>query len=122
MQLNLPVVNNKEEALYQWALLFSVALLFSIAACSFSIAFSIMLFSQASLVLLYTYLQCVHSAATIAKVGPLATGSGLPIMCAARVWFYCVVSGAFSFWLVWDCIPPPSTPIRYLGSWTHWLL
>ena len=22
----------------------------------------------------------------------------------------------FSFWLVWDCVPPPSPPFIYLGS------
>ena len=54
MQFNLPVVNNKEQGLYLWALLFSIALRFSIAVCSFSVVFSIMLFSQASSVLLYT--------------------------------------------------------------------
>ena len=36
--------------------------------------------------------------------------------CSSAV-FYCVVSGAFSSWFVWDCVPPPSPPIIYLGSW-----
>ena len=93
MQFNLLVVNNKEKALYLWALLFSVALHFSIAACSFRAAFSIMLFSQVSSVLLYSYLQCVHSAATVAKVGPLATDSGLPIL-------HVLLGCSFTVWLV----------------------
>ena len=46
-----------------------------------------MLFSQASLALLHPYLQCVHSAARFAKVGPLATVSSLSIMHAARLCF-----------------------------------
>ena len=69
---------------------FSVALGLSVQLC-LSVAlyslrcFSTMLFPQASSALLYPYLQCVPSAATVAKVGPLATVNGLPIACAARL-------------------------------------
>ena len=59
MQFN--VVINEEQALYLWALLFSVVFLV--------LSFSIVLFLQASSALLYPCLQCVHSAATVAKDG-----------------------------------------------------
>ena len=73
MKFNL--VNNKEQALYLWALFFSVALCFSVAVRSFAlqcvlvlgciliIVFIVILFPQASSVLSFPYLQCVHSVA-----------------------------------------------------------
>ena len=45
---------------------------------------TVVLFLQASSALLHPYLQCVHSAASVAKVSPLATVSGLLIAGAAR--------------------------------------
>ena len=85
MKFNL--VNNKEQALYLWALFFSVALCFSVAVRSFAlrcvlvlgciliIVFIVILFPQASSVLSFPYLQW-----PLAR--PLATVSGLPITCA----------------------------------------
>ena len=75
-----------------------------------ALSLSIVLFSQVSSPLLDSYRQCVHSATTVAKVGPnLATVSGLPIACAAWLQFYSVVSRALSCWFVWDlCVHPPS--------------
>ena len=72
MQFNL--VNNEEQALYLSILLFSVAL-------SFSVVVTLSCFPWC----LYAYLQCVHSASMVAGVGSLATVSGLPIACAARL-------------------------------------
>ena len=49
--------------------------------------FSIALFSPGLFSLLHPYLQCAHSVAPVAKVGPLATVSGLPIICAVLQYF-----------------------------------
>ena len=46
-----------------------------------------MLFPQASSALLHPYPQCEHSAALVAKVGPLATVSSLPIVRVASQYF-----------------------------------
>ena len=75
-----------------------------------------MLFPKASSVLLYPSLQCVHSAGTVAKVEALARVRGVPVACAAWLSFYCVISGAFSFVVLWDCVPPPSPFFIYLSS------
>jgi len=45
------------------------------------------LFPQASSALLHPYLQWEHSVAPVAKVGPLAMVSSLPIICAAQQYF-----------------------------------
>ena len=95
-------------------LLFSIALHLSVL---FLVLFSIVLFPQASSALLHPYLQCEHSAAQIAKVDPLARVSGLPYRACSMAVLDCMVSGAFSSWFVWDCVPPPSPPFTYLGNW-----
>jgi len=56
-----------------------------------SVIFRVVLFLQTSSVLLHPCLKCVHSAASVAKVGPLETVSGLRITQAA--WRY------FTVWL-----------------------
>ena len=73
--------------------------------------FTVVLFPQVSLALLYLYRQYVHSVAMVANVWPLEIVSSLPIVCAAPLKFYCVFSRAFSCWFVWIMFPPPSPPI-----------
>ena len=63
-----------------------------------------MLFPQASSVLLYPYLQCVHSATRVAKVGPLWVQPG----CSFNVW----LAEHLSLCFVWDCVPVFLRPVR----------
>ena len=55
--------------------------------CILTVAFSIVLFLQAFSTLLRPSPQCMQSAAPVAKVGPLATVSGLLITQATRQYF-----------------------------------
>ena len=92
----------------------SVALRLSIKNAALHCILSVALFPLAFSALLHPDLQCKHSVALVAKVGPLAMVSSLPdrVLNSSAV-FYCVVSRGFSFWFVWDCVPPP---FIYLGS------
>ena len=80
--------------------------------CILSVVFSVVLFLQAFSVLLHPFLQCVHSAALVANVYPLARVSGLLITRAA--WQY------FAVWLAERCrggfcmhLRSPSLPSHY---------
>ena len=75
-----------------------------------------MKYQKIFLIVVIFIIQCVHSAATVAKVGPLATVNGLPIACAVRLQFYCVVSEWSVWWLVCLGLRPPSLPSDYI-SW-----
>ena len=123
---------NEEQVIYLWVLLFSFVLhcvlvlrcvlashcvlplccilaLHSVLTlhCILHVVFIAVLFPQPSSDRLHLFLQSMHSAASVAKVGPLAAVSHLLIRheCSSVV-FYCVVSGAFSCWFVWDCVLP----------------
>ena len=112
----------KEQALCLWALLFSVALRFE--RCVTSVV------PQRCVVFLALFLAlccfprrldpyytpscsvCIQWLQLL-SLGHKQRSAVCPLR-AARLQFYCVVSGAFSDWFVWDCIPPLSPPIR---SW-----
>ena len=73
-----------------------------------------MLFPLASSAQLHPYLQCVHSAALVAKVSPLATVSGLPIVLAAQWYFTVWLVGHLVTGLFGIVSPLPPLPLYIL--------